>query len=108
MKYEIQDLYRSRVEEKILEYIKIVGAPNNVEYGTTYRGYHKATLTYNDKSPFCNPCYGQSWVCENCIHKEDGQVKYNKLIKDISSKITEDIVNALKDMINDEKNKKMD
>ncbi len=104
MRYELDDIFRSDLDNKVLEYIKQLGTPDSISYGNS-RERFQAYLTY--EKPHCNPCYGQSWICENCSHKRDGQDRYNKIVKQIELEIMENITNLIRGIIDDKQNKEV-
>lgn len=62
----------------------------------------------------CNPCYGQSWICELCPHKKEGMKRLNeyseKLAKELAQIISKHIMEAVRknEKINGMDNKELD
>lgn len=95
MQYILDDIFRSDLDSKVLDYIKQLGAPDNISYGSS-KGRFQAYLTYDQ--PYCKPCYGQSWLCENCPYKETGKNELSTTLK----KLKEELIKELKDIEKEE------
>ena len=48
LKFEIEDLFRGDLDDKILDYIKTNGRPDSISYGTR-KNYYTASLYYYPK-----------------------------------------------------------
>jgi hypothetical protein len=50
IKFELESLFRSDLDHKILSYLKAIGKPDRIVYGTK-ASHHTATLIYGKEEP---------------------------------------------------------
>lgn len=55
LKFELESLFRSDLDHKILSYLKAIGKPDRIVYGTK-ASHHTATLIYGKEEPIKKSC----------------------------------------------------
>lgn len=55
LKFEVESLFRSDLDHKILAYLKAIGKPDQIIYGTNGSRY-TATLIYGKEEPTKKSC----------------------------------------------------
>lgn len=50
-------------------------------------------------SPLCLVCFGQSFVCENCLYKEQGEYNFKRYTDKITTEFAEKIINSCKEVL---------
>ena len=47
----------------------------------------------------CNPCYGQSWICELCPHKKEGMKRLDEYSEKLAAKIAQIVSDHIKEAV---------
>lgn len=50
-------------------------------------------------SPRCPVCFGQSFVCEYCPYKEQGEYNFKRYMNKITTEFAEKIINSCKEVL---------
>ena len=61
LKFELESLFRSDLDHKILSYLKAIGKPDRIVYGTKASRY-TATLIYGKDEPKTSSCGGPKHI----------------------------------------------
>lgn len=62
----------------------------------TFEFYEKL---YGQYIPKCSPCYGSSWICENCPYKQQGEYNLKRYMNKITTEFAEKIVNSCREVL---------